>query len=545
MAKQGLGLVAQYDFGAGLNNSSAATEIDDSEAFDILNFQLDLMNNAVSRPGTTKVNTTVFAGRITSLFHFNNTNGRKTILTTDNKVYKTTDLITWTDITGAASLPSNTYWQWVMFDNTALGAHRSSATGPNLVSWDGGAGNIATATMNGYTGGRVKHIAVWNGRVFVVDTTNPNTMHFSQLGNATEWGGSSDSALRGGSIEVGYDDGDEITGLYAYRQRLFIFKRHKVYYLTSVQSAAVDTAGSARTDPDSWQVELFAGNIGCVSQFTIQAVYDRLLFLSDSGLVAINASQAFGDFEHTVLSNKVPGMATINKTIDTFASIVIDDRQEYWLSVPKLATGTTNDVVWCLNFALDGPRWTKYDNLVAGASYTHILESGVRRVIIGGYNNIYRFADTDVYSDNGAGYQLRLVTKDFHWDDLIMVKQLHDWTLSSVLFSDSKLTITYILDGNVDRSVKKTYKLTHPSTFDGARYDTVPYEYRTSRYAPVSGTNAPAPFTLRRPFRDPIKGNRCRTVQFKFEAKAAGTYIMIRGLGIRAKSVGIRRTSDG
>jgi hypothetical protein len=542
-SKGGLGLAAQYDFGAGLNTSSVATEIEDSETADILNFQLDLMNNAISRPGTTKVNTTTFGGRITSLFHFNNTNGRKTILTTDNKVYKTTDLATWTDITGAATLPSNTYWQWIMFDGLALGAHRSSSTGPNLVSWDGGAGNIATATMTGYTGGRVKHIAVWNGRVFVVDTTTPNTLYFSQLGDSTQWGGSSDSALRGGAIEVGYDDGDEITGLYAYRQRLFIFKRHKIYYLTSVQSAAVDTAGSARTDPDSWQVELFVNNVGCVSQFTVQAVYDRLLFLSDSGLVAINASQTFGDFEHTVLSNKVPDMANINKQIDTFASLVIDDRQEYWLSVPKSSGGTVNDVVWCLNFAQESPRWTKYDGKVAGASYCHALISGIRRVIVGGYNDIYRFADSGVYSDNGVGYQLRLVTKDLHWDDLIMVKQLHDWTLSSVVFSDTLLTITYIMDGNPDRSVKKKYKLTHPATFTGAKYDVD--EYRISRYAPHAGVGSPAPFTLRRPFKDQIRGNRCKSVQFKFEANSAGTYIMIRGLGVRAKSVGIRRTTDG
>jgi hypothetical protein len=280
----------------GINTAVPDDQIADNEAVDILNFEFDQSNSLVTRRGVQKflgIAPAQVFDRINALhYHEDDAGNVHVLLNEGTKLWRINNLGTAiANITGALTFPNDAVWQWKSFTGLAIGVNgATSGTNPVKVS-----GATPTAAALGGSPPRGKYLEIWNSRVWIVDAANPNTLRASVLGNAEDWttGGATGTI----TIDVSKDDGDKITGIVSFRERLFIFKRTKIFILSATNEPV--------TDPDNFRLDIYTTNLGCVSANTIQPVLNDILFLSESGVASLVSSQVVGNFNAAFLSRNI------------------------------------------------------------------------------------------------------------------------------------------------------------------------------------------------------------------------------------------------
>lgn len=127
------------------------------------------------------------------------------------------------------------------------------------------------------------------GRLWTNDKTNRDRIHFSGAFNHQQWLGFGDS----GALDIGVGDGDPegITAIFpSFKGTLFVAKLTKLYRITGVS-------------PESFNIELVTGGIGCVSHNSIAQIdQDDMMFVSEKGIHSVAATSNFGDFNSTYIS---------------------------------------------------------------------------------------------------------------------------------------------------------------------------------------------------------------------------------------------------
>src|SRR4030095_517382 len=290
----------QYSFAGGINNTTSSLDrLEDDEAIDILNFRFDESDSLISRNGTEKILDKISGAnittKITSIYRavYSNATSRD-LFTTDNKIYEIIAGVP-SNRTGAVVIsPAGVKTQWRMYNDIAIGVPRLSV--PFKV-----AAGVGNAAVLGGTPPAAKYIEVWNDRVWLTGTTvtSENRLFGSFLGNPEDWTTGSGTASGIVTIDIEPEDGDKITGIIAFRERLFIFKRNRIYTVQAI-------GGAAPTDATALSVELYTSSIGCMSAYSIQPVLDDVLFLAEgAGIASLVASERVGDFQSALLSRKV------------------------------------------------------------------------------------------------------------------------------------------------------------------------------------------------------------------------------------------------
>src|SRR5262249_49698805 len=254
------------------------------------------------RTGITQLFATTFANRITSLHYFTAETGEVGILyTTANQLRKVgTNGSGDTNITGALTLPNDTYWQWRTFTNLAIGVNKAT-TGDNPVKVN--TSGVAAALTG--TPPKAKYIEVWNERVWIVSATEPNRVWGSSLGNAEDWTTTTDAGRI--FLDVDAADGDLITGLFATREALYVFKKKRIFKIVPISASLAPTLAS------NLKVVVHAQTIGCVSPYSIFPLLNDVAFLSEQGLAALSLSAVFDDFRTALYSRKVAEIARTPK----------------------------------------------------------------------------------------------------------------------------------------------------------------------------------------------------------------------------------------
>ena len=436
----------QQRFGGGIVTSKPANEIADDECVDILNKDFDQDDNLRDRPGNTAYCSALpISGsqRVTSLYDYRKVGGSTFLIMTHGNELRSVTTTTATSIKGTLTLPSDTYWQWVTFNDNAIGVNQATS-GDNPVQWTG----TGNATALAGTPPKGKYIETWNNRVWIVDAANPNKLWYSKIGDGADW-----THATAGAIEIGFNDGDTITGIKVHRKNLFVFKRNRIYIITT---------GVPNTDPNLWKVDVFAGNVGCVSAFTIQPLLDDLVFLSDAGVISLAAVQQYGDFRQAIISRNVTELGDVSKAIDTFASVVNAEESQYWLSIPSTTSGSANGQTYVLDYKrIDQGkiRWTRFSGLCAGSTFAQVIVSGRKRVFIGSANNrIYRFGDSGVLNDDGVAYTKGLTTKAYDFNDVLLRKMWNHWALAvQLLACPLQLIVRYRFDLRDDRAKSESF----------------------------------------------------------------------------------------
>lgn len=457
---------SQNSFSGGINTSVRPELVGETEAVDILNFEYTDDDHLKTRAGVTEwiQPAFVFPSRITSLHYYENDLGEISILATaSNKLYKISNLSPTiaTDITGALVLPSTNFYQWRNYNGLAIGVNRATS-GDNPIKFDG-----ATAAALAGSPPNAKYIEVWNERLWLVSADDPNTVYGSSLGNPENWvvDGADDAVI----LDVGKNDGDKITGIYAFRGVLYVFKRTKIYKIAALN-------GSIPTDVGNLYVDIYASNIGCVSPYSIQAVLDDVLFLSDSGVASL-VSAPLGELKTAIVSQKVKELKQLKKTSQEISSLVIEEANQYWLLVPASFSPRSVDEVYVCDVQQIQQgiiRWVRFEGKIAGTVACNIYINGERRTLIGGTDNkIYSYVsgqtdiaalwdaglfDISVWDDEDNFYafldglvpfEKRIITRAYEFNAPFVYKIFHRFGANITLLSDEIiLKFRYYLNRN-------------------------------------------------------------------------------------------------
>ena len=116
-----------------------------------------------------------------------------------------------------------------------------------------------------------------------------------------------------------------ITGLFPFRDALFIFCEERIFKLT----------GSTLSD---FAVQPVTREIGCLNGFTIQEFAGDIIFLGPDGLRTVAGTEKIGDVELGTISRPVQKRFQELTDVDEFTSLVIPDKTQYRIFFSNAST---------------------------------------------------------------------------------------------------------------------------------------------------------------------------------------------------------------
>lgn len=553
-------------FSGGINTSSPANEIADNEAVEIVNMEYDDADNLTTRNGVVENSADVglwdvdlwdaaawdvssialYTKRITSILDFINESGFVGILyTTGTSLFSRTLTGTITNLTSTLVLPDDVRWYWKILNGIAIGVNGLTA-GDNPVKVVGPAPGTATLLAGAPKG---NFIEVWNDRVWIAKSDLPNQIQVSNLGDPLTWDTDAGANPSHGAIfDIDKNDGDEITGLYATKERLFIFKKRSIFV------AFPERQDLPATDLRGLKIDTYAKNIGCLAGTTIKAVFDDVLFLSEGGIASLAAAQVVADFESAIISTKVKDIASIPKNIpheDVFA-FTVGDRNQYWLVLESQASPNGEHLAYVLDYRQIKRgviRWVLFEGLVAGTAmevYDHDVDQliyligchrqGTTDHFIGQY---VPKAPIKTFTDAGLSYRKSITTKAYDFTLPDIRKFFLEWFISlSVESNDVAIAVSYFYD---ELSVASgMYSFSLQGSFGGTLWDVAMFDVDLYDNV-VAGLNNKL---IRRSFLLNSSGRKALSAQFNVFNNQVDQGYKIKNFGIKAGKLSEPRKTD-
>ena len=458
----GMRTIPYAGWGRGIITSKPSTEIPDDAAQDIINMEFDESDNLSTRNGFVELNANTYASRITSAYYFTSGSGEIGILFTTGSQLRIveTNGTGDTNLTGALTLPNDTFWQWITYKDIAIGVNKATS-GDNPVKVSTG----AVAAALGGSPPKGKYIALWENRVWIVSATEPNQLRGSHLGDPENWSTGTDA--QGVSIDIEIDDNDIITGLFATKDALYIWKTKKIYKLGPINPA------TAITNASNLRVSIFSQTIGCVSPYSIAPLLDDVVYLSAQGLASLRLSEVAEDFRTALYSRNVAEIGKINKTTEEIPSLLLPNANQYWLSFPSnLSTRSINEsyILDYLNIqaGVDAARWTRFTGLAGFTAATSFPSATGTVYVVGaenpdGTHQLFTYVPKEeggVYSDNGESYPKELRTKAFPHESVLLRKEWHKWGFNfDLLTNTAQVAIQYFFDDNLSKGGNQSFNM--------------------------------------------------------------------------------------
>ena len=191
--------------------------------------------------------------------------------------------------------------------------------------------------------------------------TNQSRLYYSIVDNPENWTGAGS-----GSIDVYPDDGDVITGLASHQNELVIFKGPN-------RGRIVRMTGS--TPSDFTLVPQFRG-IGSVNQQSIITAGGDLVFWDNLAIHSLAATERFGDYAPSFLSDPIASYFTSELNHSRFAFVwgINYQAKGYALWTVSRAGASTNDAILLWDYRFTPARfalWPAY----AVASLAMVLDT--------------------------------------------------------------------------------------------------------------------------------------------------------------------------
>lgn len=405
---------------AGLNTQDAPVDMDPKFALEANNCIIDKFGRVGSRKGWTTVNTTSVAlgsANIECIGELIESDGTSTLVATGNdKIFKLSGT-TLTELTygGGGVAPTITASNWQTCDLN--GAILFFQEGYDPLIYEPSVSTTTYkrlsehATASGTPPKANCAISAY-GRIWAARTdTNMVTVYWTDTLTHQKWSGGTSGSLN--LYGVWPQGGDEIVGLAAHNNLLFIFGKKQIIIY------------SGANNPSSMTLSDAIGDCGCVGRDTIQNIPDDLLFLSGSGLRSIGRliqerSAPIGTISRTVnddllnyLANEGGGttIRSIYSSVDAF----------------YLLTFKNSLVTFCFDMRTkmqDGSyRVTTWSNIYPKCYYY----SSDRILYMGQAGYIGKY---EGYDDNGSEYRMSYYTNWIDFGDPIRTSILKKVTLS-------------------------------------------------------------------------------------------------------------------
>lgn len=308
------------------------------------------------------------APTINGLFDYNR--GTELVATgTDGKIYSRTSG-NFAQLTGGSGFSTNSEARWsgaMFYGATSTANILVLANGIDAPQKYNG---TAVSALGGSPPATGNFPTVWQSRLFLA---SGDTIYYSAVNNCEDFAGAGS-----GSIAIFRGEGGNITGMAAFAEDLFIFKRENIYRITHGE---LDSS-----NPDT-SVRKVDTRRGALSHHTIHEAGPEgggfLLFLSEFGVEAILPTQT--NFIVRSMSAPVAALLSARNLAKAHLSwgYFNVERKEYYLAYPSGAS-TVPSAVLIGNVARPGRsiRWTRsdYNGITAGGGW---LSSGKTLQVLG------------------------------------------------------------------------------------------------------------------------------------------------------------------
>jgi len=276
--------LSMVDFSGGLNTTTSMAGLEQNQLYDVLNMELDSVTNRLKTvAGTVDVlsiaNKTIVAGAWDGI-------NKKFILVDDAKKVYVSDL---TGITELGSLTGTLYPICANWESGLL-----IASGGKLQYYNGSA--LVTLTSSPAT---CNSVYVRAARVVV---TTENEVHYSAIGDETDWSEDTGSESSSKFVEAGYKDGGKFVGMAALSQDMLIFKNNRRVYRLSGEF------------PD-WSIAEVSRNVECVGRNAFVSIAGTVIVLGQSEVQALQPTSEYGDVKPEGVGTRVTReLAQLNAT---------------------------------------------------------------------------------------------------------------------------------------------------------------------------------------------------------------------------------------
>lgn len=311
--------------------------------------------------------------------------------------------LAWTAVAGAVGY--NVYGRKASADN-GVGQTKMNSVTTNAYN-DTGVDTpsvIITPPEGNSTGGQKGTIIEYAlSRLFVAgDSANPSRLYYSGAGNQLD---DFSTAYSGGWIDVSKNDGDAITGVKFYQNKVTVFKHKSIYQFDF-------------TDAGLPRVTLVTNEMGCESQRTIKVVNNDLWFLAkiDGKAVIVslgNVQNYFSSLRTTRQSLKIEGPNDLgNANIEQLGNACAYYFRNLYILCLAHSSSTTNNR--CYVYDTRFGAWVGYwDGIRANVFFAYTTAAGSEDLYYGSETTGYAvkmFTGTD---DNGTAVSWQIQTKSF------------------------------------------------------------------------------------------------------------------------------------
>lgn len=348
----------------GLINHISPLLVPSNAATSIENISMDDRGDLIKRNGYTIIQSTTALGPSTWTvvgggYHTASTGTSYFAVVVGTDIYKTTNYISWSKITGIASLTNLTtnFAQVTDFNDASIFCNELDT--PTYVTANANGLQITTNTFS-----NAKTCATYGNYLVAANTIEgsvnfPNRVRWSDINNQNSF-----PILN--YIDVEYGDGDKIVSIVSFDESVYIFKQRSIYQMLITGNAGAN----------AFIIRPVARNIGAWAKMSVKPIpnvgiaflaQNTEYLLNDSGVTPIGdkIQRTFDTIQRSQWQNAIGG--------------VYPKKYQYWLAVST--AGTTNTEVLVYDYIQQ--NWTIYDDmnlsmLAQGVSTTgdNILLSG-------------------------------------------------------------------------------------------------------------------------------------------------------------------------
>lgn len=246
----------------------------------------------------------------------------------------------------------------------------------------------------------------------------------------------------GDTIDINKDDGQDVTGLALFQDKLVIFKERSIWQLT------FDSIGFPI-------VQLISNSYGCVSHRSIAVVENDLFYLSNDGVRSLGyVVNIAGVIRTNLVSVKISTeLDNINTTkFENCAGIYYETKRMYILAFPRGAATTNNRMAvfqaayncWSIWTGLNANCFLKYidSNKLLGLYFGSETEGYIHKMFASDYSDGESTAIDAQWSSKQFDLGSFNVRKRFAFVDI---------QFRSVV---GNITITVVLDGTTTQSTR-------------------------------------------------------------------------------------------
>lgn len=339
------------DWGGGLNLNADAFQLRDNESPDLLNVDIDPRGGFYLRDTITAINTTVLASTPANVWTFSSSDSTvKHLLVQqgNDAAYSTGGNFT---AINPDALATTGKMRGVTFkDKCYIQRNREQVAW----EWDGTTATAMTdvhgtynddfaAPANNNEMPIARYIATWQNFLFHANTVESGTAKRSRVRfshpnqpedyRTNDW------------FDVSPDDGDEITALVPWKDRLLVFKNNSIHAVFGY-------------DHNTFQQVLVSSTVGAIGQEAIAVAEDGVYFFSwPEGVFRYNGKQVedvFYPLRPLVDDNTIPAAYQSTITLGWL-------RQRLWVAVPYASSTTPTRVLVFDPATSKYGGWTMYD----------------------------------------------------------------------------------------------------------------------------------------------------------------------------------------